>query len=100
MKAVVYSLSKSRHKECSRENEHLFIMVDIPFIPNKGMSIKVTKSGELLTIDQLLWDCDKPDAIIIFTKDEALNLLPSFGEMLGQGWQVASVGNLEEKAAA
>lgn len=88
MKAVIRTqakVPKGKPYECV----DVCLEVDMPFIPTNGMALKVTKDGEYMTIDEVMWDVDKPDLLDIYMVDldiDNVGMRP-LKEMKQQGWK-------------
>lgn len=91
MKAIIQGYSRPKKKNAEYEVENLFIIIDMPFIPTKGSVIKVTADGEYLTVDEVLWNIQKPNEIMVFTEEpDQLNQIRPYKEMSDQGWRIGS----------
>lgn len=78
------------HHECmtSRGSEmDILLDVPMPFFPPIGYSMKFTKRGEFLKIDEVQWDLTDPGKIHIYVSDEE-SLLP-WKKMQAEGWRGA-----------
>jgi hypothetical protein len=98
MKAVIHGYSMPRAKDVPYESENLFIVIDLPFIPCEKTAIKVTPHGEYLNVAQVMWNCDQPNEIQVFTEEPMGDLdKRQFAEMLREGWRVGTGEGFEEK---
>lgn len=63
--------------------------VDLPFIPQAGMHLKIARGGDFYVVDQVMCDAtaENGDTLLVFLEEpDDSAALPTWREMRLQGW--------------
>lgn len=86
MKARIEYFSQPKKKNAGYEAENIYKIVELPFVPARGMFLKVDEDGDFVEIGDVHLDISGSEPLISVGLVEPDNL-PAWSEMKKAGWQ-------------
>jgi hypothetical protein len=68
--------------------EDIRITVFLPFMPARGLDLKVTPEGDFYTVEDVFWDISAPDEVEVFFREPEEGELAQWESMREQGWRI------------
>lgn len=88
MKATIHCWSGPSEPSGLNETEDIVITVYLPFVPQIGMTLKITPEGDFYCVESLAWDIATPDEITVFLEEPVEGALEPWAVMREQGWRI------------
>lgn len=95
MRAIIQHQCLPPDPDASYEAEDIHIVIDIPFLPQPGMHLKVTPQGDYLTVRDVLWTINAPVWLNVGTEEP--EVLYPWADLKDQGWQLGYGENDPER---
>lgn len=84
----IYTQCLPENQNSTLKQEEIFKVFNLPFVPHRGMYLKVSKHSEFMVVSSVSMDVSTKDGDLVVCLDEPSHQpgLPTFTEMATEGW--------------